>query len=173
MKKVYKVPLFQHFEKCMADQFPTFRAIPSLPKSHLFSDGKHFVEEVKPGKWLFVSLLPDSRGGYHNFAVDVGWSRLGRIPEEADNRSARAFENFKTAWAAKPEFFLGLAEGTNGSWEFERIIYPLPHQLSGEPITAEIGKSVVIPIVDRVMGILQHDGAPVLDEMRARLLEED
>ena len=170
MKKLYKTPLTRSFSAQIAANFPSFKLAPVLEKKHLYSHGSHFVEQVRAGHWLFISLLPDARASHEYFSVEIGWSRLGRIPETTDGR---AVPNFKKEWMDKQEFNSYLV-GNNqiGGWQLERVFDPLPHQLTGLPLSAEIAMQVVDSIMPEVMATLIKDGGPILEMMRTRLMEE-
>lgn len=165
MKKIYLKELRRYFEQRLAQTTQGFEPT-KLDRSHLLHGSLCYAKRLGEADIVYVCVRPSPKGE-DEFDIELGWSREGRIPETF-KRSAELYAFTVPA----PEQRLWLNPWPeSGMWEFEQPrlpgFTPLPHQLTGEPLTAEIARSVVESVTENAVQMLISVGLPILEQFEA------
>jgi hypothetical protein len=163
--------LRQEFGSRMRAETPEFAE--QKPKAPCYWPGERvFVRNVGASMPQLLILSPHGKG-HDSFTVEIGWSRLGRLPELSTRPSIPRDEPpFGLA-----EYLTRLGSLDEPLWDFLPIGAPLPfHDLQalnealakqGEPIDKVQVQREIAAHLDRVFNALRRVGIPFLAQAEA------
>ena len=79
MRKEYGAALRELFGARMKTELPAWREVPA-PKTWFFPGERLYVRDDHPAAWQVILLQPDMKD-HDAFNIEIGWSRLKRVPE--------------------------------------------------------------------------------------------
>lgn len=167
MKKLYKAPLIQYFEHRFLEVEPGFSKI-KLPKEHAFSDMPAYVRQLDDRHWLFVMLAIDTRPMREDYHFLYGWSSRASIPETG--RYQPFGDDLALTWMNDRDVCMLTLDRELGDrdWDFDPVLYTLPHQLEPQPLSrsraAEVVEAMAAAPVERFI----REALPVLQEYERR-----
>jgi hypothetical protein len=178
MRKEYGAALRELFAARMKTELPAWRELPA-PKTWFFPGERLYVREDHPAAWQVLLLQPDMKD-HDAFNIEIGWSRLKRVPELSMRPSLEVPDSAEAL--ARDEYACRLgdmlpARGQPASgWILDARTYSTDFNQVMAAMTerqVKLGKeqarAVMLPFVDQAFAALRERGLPWLEGRLARM----
>ena len=172
MRKEYGQAVRELFAEGMAAAFATWTAV-DVPRTHYWSGERAYVEDPGAETWGVVILAPNPKE-HDAFDLELGWSRLGRVPQLSVRPSPD--EPGGVAVATREEYLCRLSQlvpDRPDGWVIDpRTLSLDPSDIMAAltdretPLSKEKARETVRPIMAEALDALTHHGLPWLQTVR-------
>ncbi len=172
MRKEYGAALRELFAARIKAELPSWREIP-VPKTWFFPGERLYVRDDHPAAWQVIVLQPDMKD-HDAFDIQIGWSRLKRVPElsmrpsmEApDSPEALAREEYvcrlSSLMPARDQPAPGwILDPRSYSTDFNQVMAAMNERQV--KLTKEQARAAMMPFLDDAFAVLGGRGLPWLE----------
>ncbi|MDM4769189.1 hypothetical protein [Solimonas sp. SE-A11] len=176
MRKEYGAALRELFAARMKAEFPAWREVPA-PKTWFFPGERLYVRDDHPAAWQVIVLQPDMKD-HDSFDIEIGWSRLKRVPElsmrpsleSPDSAEALAREEYicrlSSLIPARDQPAPGwILDPRTYSTDFNQIMAAMTERQV--KLTKEQARAAMTPFVDEAFAVLGDRGLSWLESRLA------
>lgn len=173
MRKEYGAALRELFAARMKAELPAWREVPA-PKAWFFPGERLYQRDDHPAAWQFILLQPDMKD-HDSFEIEIGWSRLKRVPELSMRPSMEAPESAEAL--AREEYACRLSSLIPGrvrepapgwildartySTDFNQVMAAMTERQA--KLSKDQARAAMAPFVDDAIAALRRYGLPWLE----------
>jgi hypothetical protein len=140
---------------------------------HAIRGEQAFRKDINQHLALWCILVPNQK--LDSFTTEIGWSKLGRYPQLSVRPSPEPHDQAD----GREEYLVrlgDLAYGRDYWWEIAP--FQVPRDANDlmrmmQPISAELARSRVLPVVEDVLALLERNGEPYLERIAQQALAAD